>query len=63
MNISSLSMRDCLVYPYSNFKERIRATEDIKREIHKRYGKRKKYDLYILDNCVMAEFKSEKVYH
>lgn len=56
-------MRDCLVYPYSNFKEKIKATKDIKREIEKRYGRKKKFDLYILDNCIMAEFKSEKLYH
>lgn len=61
--MGSLAMRNCLVYPYSNFKERIRATKDIQKEIVKRYGKNKKYDLTILDGAVMVEFKSESMYH
>lgn len=59
----SMAYKDCLVYPYSTFKEKIKAVEDIKKEIKKRYGKRKKFDLFILDNAVMAEYKSEKYYH
>lgn len=61
--MSSMAYRDCLVYPYGTFKEKIKAVEDIKKEIKKRYGKRKKFDLFILDGVVVAEYKSEKYYH
>ncbi len=55
-------MRDCLVYPYDNFKEKIRVNKEIQNEIRKRYGKNKKFSLSDLGNCVMVEFKSEKVF-
>jgi len=55
-------MSDCLVYPYNNFKERIRASKEIQNEIRKRYGKNKKYNISDLGNCVMVEFKSPRVY-
>lgn len=55
-------MRDCLVYPYNNFKEKIKATKDIENEIKRRYGRNKKYNISDLDNCVMAEYKSDKMY-
>jgi hypothetical protein len=60
--MGSLVMRDCLVYPYNNFKEKIKATKDIKNEITKRYGRNKKYSISDLDNCVMAEYKSDNTY-
>lgn len=60
--MGSLTMRDCIVLPYKNFKERIRVTEDLKREMKKNHP-RKKYDLFILDGCVMVEFRSNKQFH
>lgn len=55
-------MKDCLAYPYNNFKEKIKANKDIQNEIKRRYGKNKAFSIKDLGNCVMAEFKSEKVY-
>ena len=55
-------MRDCLVYPYNNFKEKIRANKEIQSEIRKRYGKNKTFSIRDLGNCVMVEFKSPRTY-
>jgi hypothetical protein len=60
--MSNLTFKDCLAYPYNNFKEKIKATKDIKSEIIKRYGKDKKINICDLENCIMAEFKSPREY-
>lgn len=54
-------MIDCIVIPYKSFKERIRVQEQLKREMFRKFGKYG-YRISILDGCIMAEYKSEKVY-
>jgi hypothetical protein len=60
--MSSLTMRDCLVYPYGNFKEKIKISKEvIPREMKKMFGK-KFYEVIDLDTCFLVEYKSPREY-
>jgi len=61
--MSSLAMRDCIVESYKDFFDKMRVTKKLQKEMLKRYGPKKKYDIIDLDTCLMVEFKSEKLYH
>jgi len=56
-------MRDCIVESYKDFFDKMRVTKKLQKEMLKRYGPKKKYDIIDLDTCLMVEFKSEKLYH
>lgn len=59
-------MSDCTVIPYNNFKERLRVQEELKREMEKKYGYdengKPNFKLNILENCIMAEYRSSRAY-
>lgn len=55
-------MKDCVAVYFSNFRDRIRIQKELEREMLKKHGKNK-YKLSILENCVLAEFNSEQIYH
>jgi len=54
-------MSDCTVIYFSNFKEKIRVQKELEREMLRKHGKNK-FKLSVLENCVMAEYRSEKAY-
>jgi len=59
-------MNDYTVIPYNGFKERLRKQKELEQEMIKKYGRNKpnewKYTLSVLDNCIMAQHISERVY-
>lgn len=55
-------MNDCVVVPFTSFKEQIRVQKELEKEMIKKHGLNR-FKLSILDNCVMAEYKSQKIYY
>jgi len=60
-------MNDCIVEYYDSFKDKLRMQNKLKSEMIKMFGidkdAKKKYRIITLDNCVLAEFKSQLIYH
>jgi len=52
---------DFIILPYSNFKEKIRKGKELNQEMIKKHGE-KNYSIVVLENCIMAEFKSATQY-
>ncbi|HEY8890878.1 MAG TPA: hypothetical protein VIM70_11545 [Clostridium sp.] len=48
---------DYVILPYTNFKDKIRVHKELDREMVKKHG-RNNFSLTVLDNCIMASFKS-----
>ena len=52
---------DYVILPYTNFKDKIRVHKELDREMVKKHG-RNNFSLTVLDNCIMASFKSSHTF-
>ena len=55
-------MRDYIILPFDNFKDKLRKQRELKSEMQKRFGVSRpndwKYTITTLDNCIFVEHRS-----
>ena len=60
-------MSDCVIEYFDSFDKKLQMQRKLESEMIRKFGKgkesKKNYKVITLDNCVMAEFRSQSVYH